>query len=273
MLLHRKWNLPGPSGRISSELMLPEAFDEENDHCALVILMHGFLGAKYKTPIPFLSEMLLAQGYAVLRFDFDGYGESEGAQEDNTVPKMLEDARTVWEYAVRLPFVDRIVLLGHSQGGVVAGMLAGRLEKAGTPPSALILLAPASVLKDYAIRGKFFTVRCNPENPPEYINVYGFRIGREYILSAQGLPIGEEMSCYTGPVCLLHGTCDFIVPVSGSDRLARLFPNCEYHRIRGTGHIFLFRRPRVRRLIQEFLIFFLKADGVRPVSLLKRRAK
>ena len=77
MLLHRKWNLPGPSGRISSELMLPEAFDEENDHCALVILMHGFLGAKYKTPIPFLSEMLLAQGYAVLRFDFDGYGESE----------------------------------------------------------------------------------------------------------------------------------------------------------------------------------------------------
>lgn len=91
--------------------------------------------------------MLVEQGYAVLRLDFDGYGKSEGAQVTNTVPGMIQDAMAVWEYASALPYVHRIFLLGHSQGGVVAGMLAGRLEKAGTPPAALIQLAPASILK------------------------------------------------------------------------------------------------------------------------------
>ena len=43
--------------------------------------------------------------HTLLRFDFDGYGESDGAQEENTVPKMIQDAKAVWDYAhgPRLP--------------------------------------------------------------------------------------------------------------------------------------------------------------------------
>ena len=132
-------------------------------------------------------------------------------------------------------------------------MLAGRLEQAGTPPAALILLAPASVLKEYARKGKFFSARCNPENPPETIDVYGFKMGREYILSAQTLPIEEESSWFTGSVCLLHGTWDPIVPAACSERYATLYRNCELYLIRGTEHFFLFRRNKVRRLIVAFL--------------------
>lgn len=247
------FTLKGPSGRIAAELVFPHSFDKQRDRCTLVILMHGFLGSMKGAPMGFLSRLLLDNGYAVLRFDFDGYGKSEGAQEDNTVPGMIEDAMVVWQYAAALPFVDRIVLLGHSQGGVVAAMLAGRLEKAGTPPSALILLAPASVIKDYAKTGKFFLVRCNPANPPKYINAYGFRIGREYILSAQTLPIEEEASRFTGPVCLLQGTWDMIVPFGYGKKFAALYRNCLFHRIRATEHIFMFRRRKICRLIIDFL--------------------
>ena len=246
-------SIKGPSGNISAEMLLPRSFDKEHDRCVLVILMHGFLGSMKAAPLGFLSRMLVKHGYTVLRFDFDGYGKSEGAQQDNTVPKMIEDAKAVWEYASALPFVNRIVLLGHSQGGVVAGMLAGRLEKTGTPPAELIQLAPASILKEYASKGKFLSARCNPKNPPETINVYGFEMGREYILSAQTLPIEEESSCFTGPVCLIQGNWDPIVPISCSERYQKLYTNCVLHIIRGTDHLFLFHRHMVSRLIIGFL--------------------
>ena len=245
--------IKGPSGNISAEMLLPRTFDKERDRCELVILMHGFLGSMKAAPLGFLSRMLVKHGYAVLRFDFDGYGKSEGAQQENTVPKMIEDAKAVWEYASDLSYVDQIILLGHSQGGVVAGMLAGRLEKAGAPPAGLIQLAPALILKEYTCKGRFLLVRCDPLNPPETINVYGFKMGREYILSAQTLPIEEESSWYTGPVCLLHGTWDPIVPVACSERYKALWHNCEFHLIRKTEHLFLFRRRNVRRLILEFV--------------------
>ena len=243
----------GPSGNISAEMLLPRTFDKEHDLCKLVILMHGFLGSMKAAPLGFLSRMLVKHGYAVLRFDFDGYGKSEGAQQENTVPKMIEDAKAVWEYASRLPFIDRIILLGHSQGGVVAGMLAGRLEKAGTPPAGLIQLAPASILKEYASKGKFLSVRCNPKNPPETISIYGFKMGREYILSAQTLPIKEESSWYTGPVCLIHGTRDMIVPLRCSKEYDALYRNSVLHIIFGTEHVFLFHRHTVRRLVLDYL--------------------
>ena len=245
--------IQAPSGNLAAELSLPQGFNREQDRCTLVITMHGFLGGKDKVPMKFLRRELVKEGYAVLRFDFDGYGDSDGTEQENTVPKMIEDAQAVWDYASGLPFVDRIVILGHSQGGVVAGMLAGRLEKAGTPPAALIQMAPASVLKEYAQRGRFFTARCNPENPPETIPVYGFKMGREYITTAQTLPIEEESSCYTGPVCLIHGTWDGIVPISCSESYDNLYQNSEFHRIKGTDHLFLFRRGQVRKIILDFL--------------------
>ncbi len=136
---------------------------------------------------------------------------------------------------------------------VRAGMLAGRLEKAGTPPAALIQLAPASVLKEYARQGRFLSVHSDPVNPPDSINVYGFKMGCEYILTAQTLPIEEESAWYTGPVCLLHGTLDRIVPISCSERYHQLYRHSEFHRIRGTEHLFLFHRRKVRRLILDFL--------------------
>lgn len=245
--------IKGPAGNLAAELLFPQGFRQETDRCTLVIMMHGFLGSKEKVPMGFLTRVILQAGFAVLRFDFDGYGESDGPEEGNTVPKMLEDAKAVWDYAATLPFVDRTILLGHSQGGVVAGMLAGRLEKAGTPPSALALLAPASVLKEFARRGRFFTIRCNPANPPATIPLYGFKMGREYILTAQTLPIEEESSWYTGPVCLIHGTWDFVVPISCSEGYHRRYQNSEFHRIRCTGHIFLFRRALVCRVLLNFL--------------------
>lgn len=42
--------------------------------------------------------------------------------------KEIEDALAMWEYVKSLPYVTKIGLLGHSQGGVVASMTAGILS-------------------------------------------------------------------------------------------------------------------------------------------------
>jgi len=227
--------------------------DPEREQCLLVVLMHGFLGSKRGAPLPFLTRVLMRAGYAVLRFDFDGYGQSAGAQQDNTIPRMLDDAKTVWDYARTLPFVERIVLLGHSQGGVVASMFAGRLEQAGTPPDGLVLLAPASVIRDFAREGRVFTVHCDPADPPETLSVYGFKMGREYILTAQQLPIEEESARFTGPVCLVQGTWDPIVPLSCSERYHAGYRHSELHKLFAAGHLFHPRRRRLRRVLLSFL--------------------
>lgn len=251
--MNNTFQIKGPVGKLATQLLLPRSFSQEHGRCNLVILMHGFLGSMTGAPMGFLGRMLPQYGYAVLRFDFDGYGHSEGTQEGNTVPIMIEDALAVYEYARTLPFVHRIILLGHSQGGVVASMLAGRLQKAGTPPDGLILMAPASVIKDFALKGRFFTAHCNPQDPPKSVNVYSFHIGREYILTAQILPIEEESSWFTGPVLLLHGTFDSVVPPAYSKRYHALYHNSELHFIRWGEHIFLFFRRRLRRHILSFL--------------------
>ena len=77
------FTIKGPSGNISAEMLLPRSYNKGHDRCELVIIMHGFLGSMKAAPIGFLIRMLVKQGYAVLRFDFDGYGKSEGAQQDS----------------------------------------------------------------------------------------------------------------------------------------------------------------------------------------------
>ncbi|MBO6238117.1 MAG: alpha/beta hydrolase, partial [Bacteroidales bacterium] len=100
---------------------------------------------------------------------------------------------------------------------------------------------------------RFFTVRCNPADPPATINIYGFKMGRDYITSAQTLPIEQESACYTGPVCLLHGTWDGIIPIACSEWYHQLYPRSEFHRIRCTGHVFLLRRKLLRSHVLDFL--------------------
>ena len=75
--------------------------------------------------------------------------------------------------------MSEIALLGHSQGGVVAGMLAGELGNERI--SRLVLMSPAAVLKDNALDGMMFGVRFDPDNITEYITVFGHRVGRAYM--------------------------------------------------------------------------------------------
>lgn len=236
----REYEVHGALGGIVTKLSLPKDFDPQTDSCDLVILMHGFWVNSDAHPIPHASRFFLKKGFATLSFDFGGCGYSEGKSTQMTVETLLTDARAIYYYARSLPFVRKILFLGHSQGGLVAGMLAGRLATEGIPPESVFLLAPASVIPDYAKDGKFFGITCDPVDPPESISIYGYRISREYILVAQNLKVYEEASAYTGPAFVIHGTKDTIVPYSYGVTLHEALPGSTMYTIPGEGHVFLF---------------------------------
>ena len=115
----------GPQGGISTAITLPEGFNPASDKCPMVILMHGFMANKNMAPIKGLAKALAKEGIASIRFDFDAHGKSEGQFIKMTIANEIEDARAVLQYVKTLPYVSKIAFAGHSQGGVIAGMLAG----------------------------------------------------------------------------------------------------------------------------------------------------
>lgn len=246
----------GPEGGLSVRLTLPEGFDPAAGKCPLVLLMHGFMASKRLYPIPDLAQALAREGIASLALDFDGHGRSEGRFVEMTVPKEIEDARAALAYARSLPYVSRIAFAGHSQGGVVAGMLAGQLEDSPERPACLVQMAPAAVLKDDALAGRCMNARYDASDPPESVNVLFHRLGRGFILSAQQLPIYETSCRYSGKVCLIHGKKDRIVPFSYSEEYHRLYPDSVLHLLENEAHFL----NRDKKAVVATAVGFLKEN-------------
>lgn len=235
----REYKVHGPQGGLAMEVTLPDGFNEDTDKCPMVILMHGIFSSKNIVPIPALARALAKEGIASICFDFGGHWKSEGQMQEMTVGKEIEDALAMWEYAESLPYVSHIGLLGHSQGGVVASMTAGILASRGESPDALVLIAPGSVIQDACKGGRFFGAEFNPADPPEYVKCFGvMKLGREYILTTQELDIYGTAKAYTGPVRLIHGSKDTIVPMSCSEKFVETYTqDAELIVVEGENHM------------------------------------
>ena len=100
----------------------------------------------------------------------------------------------IWEYAKSLPYVTQIGLLGHSQGGVIASMTAGR----------------------------------------------------EYLLTTQQLDIYGTAAAYQGPVLLLHGTKDSIVPMWCSEQNLETYgSHATLVKVDGENHLITRRKKEI----------------------------
>ena len=250
----RDFKVHGPQGGIAMDITLPKGLDPETEKCPMVILMHGIFSSENIVPIPALARELADNGIASIRFDFGGHWRSEGEMQQMTIGKEIEDALAMWEYARSLPYVSEIGLLGHSQGGVVASMTAGILESRGEKSAGLVLIAPGSVVQDACRNGRFFGAEFNPADPPEFVKCFGImKLGREYILSTQDLDIYGTAKEYTGPVRLIHGSKDTIVPMSCSERYVEVYgEKAELIVVEGENHMITRRKKQVVDLARAF---------------------
>ena len=242
----------GSVGKLSVVVQTPEGL-AEGQKCPVVIMMHGFMGNKDGMMEKMAADNLASHGIATVKFDFNGHGESEGEFSGMTVPNEIEDAKCIYEYVKSLPFAGDVALTGHSQGGVVASMTAGDLGCENV--KCVVLLAPAAVLRDDAIRGSTMGARYNPLDPPELIPLFGDKkLGGEYIRTAFNLPIYETARKYTGPACIIHGTGDQVVPYTYGERYHYIWPGSELHILPAADHGFSKNIQEVVDLMVDFLI-------------------
>lgn len=249
----RTFDVYGEQGGISTTLTLPAGFNPEKDRCPMVIIMHGFMASKRFYPVPNIAKSLAKAGIASISFDFNAHGKSEGKFIDMTIANEIGDAKAVFDYVCTLPYVTNIALLGHSQGGVVAGMMAGEMENNTRKPVCLVQMAPAAVLKDDAIAGQCMGKKYNASNPPEYVNVMFHKLGRKFILAAQKLPIYETSAKFSGKVLILQGKDDKIVPYSYSEKYHEVYQNSELQILENEGHLMNNNKEKILSIITEFL--------------------
>lgn len=81
-------------------------------------------------PFRTIAEYLTAAGYAVLRYDKRGAGESTGPTDGLTLHDYAADAEAAFEFLRRQPDIDlqRTGILGHSEGGMIAPLIAAHRD-------------------------------------------------------------------------------------------------------------------------------------------------
>lgn len=218
----------------------------------LAIIFHGLFGNKNYPVLAKIAEKLKDIGIASLRFDFNGHGESDGKFENMTVLNEIEDANAILQYALNDSKVKNIYLVGHSQGGVVASMLAGLYPNI---IKKLVLLAPAAILKENALKGGIIPgLHFDPVNIPSTISLYGQKLGGFYFRTAQNLPIFEVSQKYEGPAEIIVGDKDEPAGVKYPTKYHEIYKNSELHIIPNCDHGFSGKFNKISsQLVVEFL--------------------
>jgi uncharacterized protein len=113
-------SLPSGQGPFSAVILLSGSGPQDRDEAISVI--PGFL------PFKWIAEYLANQGIAVLRYDDRGTAKSTGKFEAGTSADFANDAEAAFKYLLDRPEIDRkkIGFLGHSEGGMLAAMVAAR---------------------------------------------------------------------------------------------------------------------------------------------------
>ena len=242
-------SIDGSKGKLSARLYQPDL--NPGERCDLVIMCHGLNADKNFPLLTELADQLHRQGIATLEFDFNGHGESEGRFSEMTIPNEIEDLEQVLAYAQDLRFVDNIALVGHSQGAVVAAMVAG---KHPDDIKALVLLAPASSVRDDVVRGNLFGIDFNPLDLPDSLVLSnGIVLGYRYLKTVSNLPIFETAANYHGSACIIHGTGDHLVPYTCGERFHQTWSNSEYYLLDYYDHNFTVCPYRPIEIVEDYL--------------------
>ena len=193
----------------------------------LIIFAHGYCGDL--TMLEHYGPKCLEANIAIFFFDFCGgslQSSSKGSMWDMSVLTEKKDYEEVLTFVSNLDYISDITLMGESQGGYVATLVAGKHSECG-----LILWYPAFVIeRDCKERAR--------KGYKDQNYVWGMPMGRKYIEDALKINIFEETKKYKGNVLILHGNQDNVAPISDSVHALETFPDATLYTVIGAGHGF-----------------------------------
>ena len=149
------------------------------------------------------------------------------------------------------PRFSCILLWGASQGGFVSAYVS-----ASRPDDirAAVLEFPAIVLQDDS------EARRQADGTfPETVSIMGVKVSRMYDEDATSFNLYDMLLQYPGPVLILHGDKDPIVPLRYSEKAAETFPNAQLIVYPGQGHGFT--GTAAQKALDAETAFLLEACG------------
>lgn len=191
------YTIPLDRGGVVEAWFVPPATKEDSAPAPLLVLFHG--NGELIDDYASEAEFWASRGFGVLLPEFRGYGASAGVAVRATI---RADALEFIGRASSDRRIDseRVVYIGRSLGGAVAADLAR-----DRPPAALVL---ESAFTDIAAMFR--------------------RAGLPGFVSRHRYNPREAITEYEGPVLLVHGAEDRVIPVSHGRRLAKARPDAEY---------------------------------------------
>lgn len=119
------------SAVFSGTLTYPVGYEQMNKQKVPVVLMVTGSGQENRNedifdhqPFLVLADYLARHGIASLRYDDRGFAKSTGDASQSTMKDNAEDARCGFNYLKSLKKFGKIGVMGHSEGGSIAMMLA-----------------------------------------------------------------------------------------------------------------------------------------------------
>lgn len=206
-----------PGARLSVlELRLP-------DPRGVVFFLHGNAGnlQSWFTHTDFYRRA----GFDLVMPDYRGYGKSTGRIESEA--QLHADVAAVWREVAPRYAGKRIVIYGRSLGTGLAAELATTVQ-----PDLTVLVSPYASIVGLA-RGHY------PWLPPQVVR-YPLRTDR----------MAPRIH---GPLLLVHGDRDEVIPFSESSALQAIVPQARLVRIEGGGHNDLQDLPAYQRVMADAL--------------------
>lgn len=219
-----------------------------------IILCTGLDGTWFDTE-PY-AKAATRLGYVSCCFDFCGgpsedlQSLSDGEKSENTLQTELDDLAAVYEAIAAREDVDpdNIILMGGSQGGLIVGLYAARNPSAVT---ALGLLFPAFNLPDL-VRSYSTMIDLIPDGGS--FKYQGHVFYKKYLLDAMTYYPMDEIGDYEGPVLIIHGDKDNLVPVTVSQEAAEIYKDAKLIVVSNQGHGFdTMGTNQAIKILEEFL--------------------
>jgi pimeloyl-ACP methyl ester carboxylesterase len=180
-----------------------------------LIFLPGYMSDMLGSKAEALAQWAAAHGHAMLRVDYSGCGESDGAFENGTLNIWRDDVLAVIAHAVDGP----VIIVGSSMGGWLMLLVA---EALGAQVAGLVGIAAAPDFTEWGFSDDekaAITANGQIERP----SGYGYDpmvTTRNFWQSGQSnLQLNADIRLVC-PVRLLHGQCDEDVPWQTSVRLA-----------------------------------------------------